>query len=458
MCPPCFILLWKDLDGDVPRAENDVLLLKQAIGKGDVEAVEKLLDSGIDVETKLDCEWTPLMCAVSVANYDLTKLLLDRGASANFSKDEQTLLMASCSASATEDKIAHCVELLLSRSADPNIVDRSRMTCLMLAAKNGYSKVINLLVSYGAEINVQDHNGEKALSKAVHYGREEAVLKLLQLGADKTIKTKCGKSPADLALRFSHSQILRILAPSQHNTSVQASTTTETTASEFFIPTSQRPSSKESVTKLEDLELLLHGLDLGNLSDIMHEHNITWTCLLTMDKTDLEKIGVTDPVDQEKVLSAVQHMQMDTVDLDTIKHLGVTDSGSEDLYNFLISVRQQCCYLTEMIQDVINRFPQHASQVVFRLDPNKEAQAVCNQLVVQCRDLQREIICLRSLLCQIDKSEDGCLLHPPDSGRHWRMPSLTSVMLGVVGAGVIFFLLNKTSSGKFELLMHSDVC
>lgn len=36
---------------------------------------------------------------------------------------------------------------------------------------------------------------------------------------------------------------------------------------------------------------------------------------------------------------------------------------SEELHNFLISVRQQCCYLTETIQDVISRFPRQASQV-----------------------------------------------------------------------------------------------
>ena len=42
----------------------------------------------MDVETRLGFEWTPLMCAVSVANYDLAKVLLDRGASANFSKGQ----------------------------------------------------------------------------------------------------------------------------------------------------------------------------------------------------------------------------------------------------------------------------------------------------------------------------------------------------------------------------------
>lgn len=36
---------------------------------------------------------------------------------------------------------------------------RSQMTCLMLAAREGYCKVINLLVSHGAEIDAQDASG-----------------------------------------------------------------------------------------------------------------------------------------------------------------------------------------------------------------------------------------------------------------------------------------------------------
>lgn len=42
------------------------------------------------------------------------------------------------------------------------------MTCLMLAAKSGYSKVINLLVSYGAEINAQEDYGYTVQYTASH--------------------------------------------------------------------------------------------------------------------------------------------------------------------------------------------------------------------------------------------------------------------------------------------------
>ncbi|GLD69270.1 ankyrin repeat, SAM and basic leucine zipper domain-containing protein 1 [Lates japonicus] len=181
----------------------------------------------------------------------------------------------------------------------------------------------------------------------------------------------------------------------------------EETLSKFFKTNSEPPPSKESVTKLDELELLLHGLDLGYLADIMTENDITWSYLLTMEKEDLEKIDITDPEHQQKVLSAVQQMHLDKVDLDTVNQLGAADSGSEELHNFLISVRQQCCYLTEIIQDVINRFPRQASQLVFSLDSKKEAQVICNQLVVQAKNLQTEVTCLRNLLCQPRRGNGG---------------------------------------------------
>ncbi|KAM3609484.1 uncharacterized protein V6R79_015615 [Siganus canaliculatus] len=440
----------EDADAVSPRADDNVSLLKRALSKGDVGAVEQLLDNGLDVETRLSFDWTPLMCAVSVAHYDLAKLLLDRGASANFSKDNWTVLMASTTASATENQISRCVELLLSRNADPNVADRSQMTCLMLAARDGYSKVINLLVSHGARVNAQDVNGFTALAVAVQYGREQAVLKLLQLGADKTIRNKTGKGPADLAAAFKHTQITRILASSSHISAVQAFSSTEENLSKFFKTASDNPLSKESVTRLDELELLLHGLGLGHLADVMIEHDVTWSYLMTMEKQELEKIGITNPLDQEKVLSAVQQINLDKVDLDTIQCQLGPDSGSEELLNFLIGVRQQCCYLTESIQDVSGRFPRHASQLVFSLDPKKKARGVCNQLIIQTKDLQKEVTCLHNLLCQMDETGVGC--QPPRPGSHGnkRMLPITSFALGALGVSCLW-IFYKASSDVFNV-------
>uniref|UniRef100_A0A3B3YLH8 Uncharacterized protein n=1 Tax=Poecilia mexicana TaxID=48701 RepID=A0A3B3YLH8_9TELE len=312
---------------------------------------------------------------------------------------------------------------------------RSQMTCLMLAARDGLCKVINLLVSHGAEINVQDSKGYTALSIAVQYGKEQAVLKLLQLGADKTIRTKTGKSPADLAEMFRHTQIARILASSSKLSAVPAcSSSMEETLAKLFKTNSDFLSSVESATKLDELELLLHGLNLGYLTDIF-----TFFFFFCWFFPPFCQIGITNPVDQQKVLSAVQQMHLDKVDLDKIQ-LGTGENGCEDLQNFLLSVRHQCCYLTEMLQDVISRFPRQASQLVLSLDPKKEAQTVCSQLVVQTKDLQKEVSCLHNLLCQMDAAKDCCQLPEPDSQlRVWTW-AVTGVGVSMLGAALFLFL------------------
>ncbi|XP_054632024.1 ankyrin repeat, SAM and basic leucine zipper domain-containing protein 1 [Dunckerocampus dactyliophorus] len=425
----------------VPNAENEAGLLKKAISDGDIGMLEHLLDNGMDVETRLGFGISPLMWAVTVADDNITRVLLDRGANANFSKDLRTVLMASCTASAKEEKIVRCVELLLSRNADPNKVDRSDMTCLMLAARDDYCKVINLLVSHGADLNMQDSNGYTALLLAVRYGREKAVLKLLQLGADTTIRTKEGKNPAELALLFKHTQISRFLASSVNTDPVQPFSTMDETLFKL-LKTNTRPppsTSEESVPKLDDLELLLHGLDLGYLTDIIHENDITWSDLLTMDKENLEKVGITDLQEQQKVLSALQQVHLDKVDLDTINQLGVTDSTSEELLNFLIKQKQQCCCLTETIQDTISRFPMQVSKLVFSLDHKREAQGVCNELLAQTKDLLTEVSCLHDLLCQMNETPHSCRLPPPvPCGNRMWWP-LTRVAMGALGATVLFF-------------------
>lgn len=40
--------------------------------------------TGISIETNFQFGWTPLMCAASVANFAIVRLLLDRGANACF--------------------------------------------------------------------------------------------------------------------------------------------------------------------------------------------------------------------------------------------------------------------------------------------------------------------------------------------------------------------------------------
>uniref|UniRef100_A0A8C7R5K7 Ankyrin repeat, SAM and basic leucine zipper domain containing 1 n=1 Tax=Oncorhynchus mykiss TaxID=8022 RepID=A0A8C7R5K7_ONCMY len=238
---------------------------------------------GLDVKAKLGFEWTPLMCAVHVAHYDIAKLLLDIGASSNF--DQYTVLMAACMASAREDKMVKCVELLLSRNADQHIqqvrdcVCVSRMTSLILVSRDGYNQVINLLVSHGAEVNSQDENGYTVRMVPTSPG-------VMPLGSDKT---KAGKIAADTAKVFKRPQI-------------------------FFYAE--------------------YHLFSGN------ENDITWSYLLTREKDDQGegKKGLHVSLsDQQKVLSVVKEIHLDRVDLDTLSQFENINSGySTNLVFFLL--------------------------------------------------------------------------------------------------------------------------
>ncbi|MBZ3880533.1 Ankyrin repeat, SAM and basic leucine zipper domain-containing protein 1 [Sciurus carolinensis] len=146
------------LKSSLPTEEKNETF-KKALTTGDTSLVEELLDSGISVHSNFRYGWTPLMYAASVANVEMVRLLLDRGANASFDKDKQTVLMTACSACGSEEQILKCVELLLSRNADPNVTCRRLMTPIMYAARDGHPQVVALLVAHGADVNAQDENG-----------------------------------------------------------------------------------------------------------------------------------------------------------------------------------------------------------------------------------------------------------------------------------------------------------
>ncbi|NXS31146.1 ASZ1 protein, partial [Pomatostomus ruficeps] len=205
----------QQLDQMLQADKNEAL--KKALFRGDMSLIEELLNSGISIETSFQFGWTPLMCAASVANFAVVRLLLDRGANACFEIDKYTVLMAACTAQASEENILNTVELLLSRNADPNLSCRKQMTALMYAARKGYPRVVAFLVAHGSHINAQDENGYTALIWAAQHGHRSVILKLLELGADKNLQTKDEKTAADLAKINKHSEIFSLLSLSANH-------------------------------------------------------------------------------------------------------------------------------------------------------------------------------------------------------------------------------------------------
>ncbi|KAI0141795.1 hypothetical protein GGR57DRAFT_486652 [Xylariaceae sp. FL1272] len=62
------------------RADNNDFLLHAAARQGDVEIATRLLDAGLDVNKRTESQWTPIIDAVVYENFEMLRLLCERGA------------------------------------------------------------------------------------------------------------------------------------------------------------------------------------------------------------------------------------------------------------------------------------------------------------------------------------------------------------------------------------------
>jgi ankyrin repeat protein len=114
---------------------------------------------------------TPLIRAVTNADLEVMKLLLQHGADVNIQMaDRQTAIMAVIAGRASETQALQMIRILRDAGADVNVIalvnhrEESRGgTALHYAARKRYKEVIKLLASYGINMNAKDQDGLTAL-------------------------------------------------------------------------------------------------------------------------------------------------------------------------------------------------------------------------------------------------------------------------------------------------------
>ena len=148
-----------------------------AITGNDIEKVKNLIESDTSLlESKQEHNMTPLMFAASEGNYELTKLLINKGANIHYTRPLgfSTIFMPSM--------FGHfeIVKLLVEHGVDINIKDRWGRTALYVAINFGTKEIAEYLVDQGAEIPVKDDLLHHALAK----GMTEIVEFMLKNGAN----------------------------------------------------------------------------------------------------------------------------------------------------------------------------------------------------------------------------------------------------------------------------------
>jgi ankyrin repeat protein len=149
---------------------------------------------------------TPLIRAVTNADLEVIKLLLEKGADAKLmTADRQTPIHAVLAGRAPEPQAVELIKILHDAGADVNVValvnhrEESRGgTALHYAVRKRYKEVMKKLASYGIDLNAKDQDGLTALDYTQSRGfmafmavqtplyKDEAAL-LRELGASEQL-------------------------------------------------------------------------------------------------------------------------------------------------------------------------------------------------------------------------------------------------------------------------------
>jgi uncharacterized protein len=198
--------------GHAPK-EADLRLIS-ASERGDVRAVERLLEQGAGVDARDESGRTALIAAAYGNRLDVAGLLVDAGADVN-AKDEtqQSAYLISTSEVGDDPRL---LELTLRNGANVNSLDSYNGTGLIRAAERGHGRVVERLLRTDIDVNHVNNLGWTALLEAIILGdggrsNTEVVRLLVGAGANVNLADGEGVTPLEHARRRGYEEIVRIL-------------------------------------------------------------------------------------------------------------------------------------------------------------------------------------------------------------------------------------------------------
>ncbi|HEY9061657.1 MAG TPA: ankyrin repeat domain-containing protein [Pseudobacteroides sp.] len=169
------IKFFLDLGVNINGFRNEGDFLRGAISYGNAEAVEYLLKNGADMD---DIDgYSALMTAISVGDFNIVKMLVEKGSNLEFQNEWN-----------------------------------NRNTAIITAGENGSRNILEYVIKKGANINYQNNKGETALIRAVSCGWEDNVRVLVENKADMNLKDKDGRTAMDYAKNLKNKNIAKILS------------------------------------------------------------------------------------------------------------------------------------------------------------------------------------------------------------------------------------------------------
>lgn len=177
--------------------------------KGELEAVQKGLDSGFDINQINKKGETLLMTAAANGHKELTKHLISKKASLNVKDNDLNTALYY----AITNEESETAKLLIEAGADLSSLNKLDDTALILATSVNDNNTMKLALEKDVTlINKANKEGKTALLEAARHGSIETVKILLSAGADKQMKNKNGKTPLDIAKKTQNNAVARLLS------------------------------------------------------------------------------------------------------------------------------------------------------------------------------------------------------------------------------------------------------
>ncbi|WP_462317635.1 ankyrin repeat domain-containing protein [Marinilabilia sp.] len=150
--------------------------IHQAAFEGNIEALQKSLNSNTKADLLNPDGHTPLMLAAFNGHTNAVKLLIEKGASTDI-VDQKGLTPLHFAASGPYPVT---VEALLENGSNINAIDSlEHFTPLMYAAAEGNTEVVKVLIRHGADKSLTDIDGDNAAAFARQNGHT-AIAELLE--------------------------------------------------------------------------------------------------------------------------------------------------------------------------------------------------------------------------------------------------------------------------------------
>lgn len=224
-----------------------------AVAMRDLNAVKKLLDQNVNINTRDERNNTALILAARGGYLDIVSLLLDKKADVEAKYGKTKLALESgntalmFAAYGGQDEI---VKALLANGADINAKNNFDNTALLLAAYRGQTEIVKLLLENGADINAKNRSGDTALWCAVYddrCGHPELIKLLINKGVDVNTSHEYGYTPLIKAVLSNNIETVKILLAAGANPNVKSEFMKET-----LLKMKMREGNQEIIQLLKD--------------------------------------------------------------------------------------------------------------------------------------------------------------------------------------------------------------